>query len=227
MSWPMRSFTLAGKACALLLFLSASAAITSGYGQTLIPLRADSVWHEGNIALHDGTQLKGLIQYHEDAGTICYQPAANTDSKVFGEKKIFLLSYFDKQINKLRKFCSLQHREETSEKISLFEVLLESNDFAVITKRRAISAAQYEYIYLVGNDGAVDLFLVTESHEVRGFKKRYMKSTPKIVGENLVKKHTGSYWQDVKAYARDNKLKFNVKEDLIRSLQYYKLIAQI
>src|SRR5687768_13786057 len=90
---------------------------THSFSQTLMKDGIETKWSSGEIALHDGTKMKGQVRFNEVSKIVSYKENIKSlDSKSFKEDKVFSLLLID-SIGKKRGFYSFQFDNE----ILLFE----------------------------------------------------------------------------------------------------------
>jgi hypothetical protein len=212
-------------------------------------LAIDSVWTEGHIVLNDDTQLDGLVQHNEATGIIYFKTDREAeDRKSFRENRIATLIYEDPKTSMTRRMYSFAYRVEgeNEDKFALFEVLMEFKDFAILARKSPINVIQSKHnSYDVGNGGKTaatatilsqseTIFIASESGDLKaylvisdltrdGLINDYSQTNGKILDKKLIQKYVGdSAWTELQVYSKQNKLKFNVKEDLLKILEHYK-----
>lgn len=86
-----------------------------------------------------------------------------------------------------------------------------------------VVASQVEILYLIDGNGDINPYLIITNEELpRNFTSNTKSKTKsKIVGEDYLKNLTGPHYDALKTYAREFKLDFGIKEELIRILDHY------
>lgn len=128
---------------------------------------------------------------------------------------------------------------------AFFEVLAEFESFAVLAKidpvevkpKKGITprvpstmagsdhtkvAFQTETIFIMNATGAMEPYLELREKEVEGVYLDARSQRKKYIERDLLQEYTGTLYPDLEAFARENNLGFNVKEDLIKILAHYK-----
>ena len=203
----------------------------------------ETKWSAGEIALHDGTKMKGLVRFNEISKLISFKENVDAkESKSFKEVKVFSLSLID-STGKKRNFYSFQHEKE----ILLYEVLKEFKDWAVLGRKEMVQAlegkndsgnneglpmgkntravlTQIEGIYAIDQNGKIELIQNTNHVEVDGLLGDYSRSKKQINNE-VLQKHMKSFYSDVESFIKQNKLKLKRKTDLLKALDYYETLV--
>lgn len=211
--------------------------------QTLMKDGIETPWNTGQIILHNGTTLKGLVRFNEVNGIVSYKENKEAlESKSFKETKVTRL-FFTDSTNKQHNFYSFQYPNPQGAEILLFEVIREFEDWAVLARKGKVEAiegkndsrnteglpmarntravlSQVEGIYAIDTDGNIELFQYTTHTEVDGFIADYASDSKKIK-KDILEKHMEPYYQQVQAYAKENNLKPKRKKDLLMLLDYY------
>lgn len=209
----------------------------------------DSRWNTGSISFSNGNQLNGWVKYNDKLRIVSYQPYNDKNiSRVFREDDITRVELYDEHSVKPRKLYSLAFKNSATgnEEILLFEVLKEFKNFAVLSRRDPVNASnkkhrgsligpiyafpfkcssnnngapftfQIETIYVVNDHGDWDTFF-KESVRTGKFAPK-----SKVVKKDLLRSYISApHFDQLKSYARENRLKLSRKEDLVKVLDYY------
>ncbi len=141
----------------VLLIISTSLAKGQGKGAVGTLQRAGSEWGDGTLFLKDAEILKGEVQYNDKNGTLALKTDEGSES--YSPNTVIKFNFFDKNQNKHRGFISLDYPMENLKKgiidyysltdfdsrkskgaivPTFFEVLRETNQFAVLSKMKPI-----------------------------------------------------------------------------------------
>lgn len=224
-------------------------------GQKKATMYAENIgeWYEGSIMLANGNEIQGLIKFNENTGVLSYE--SGSVSKSFTPKNVAGFEFFDDALNKQKVFYSLEYIDPQTDvpRKLFFEVIKEFKSFAVLSKVDPIiieqkinsgnslrmpagasngtafaapEVSQTETIYFMSDKGKIDPYLQIIEKEREGslFDKRKTKN--KFIKDELLEQYTGSYFNRLNDFAKDNDLSLKRKKDLIRILEYYEeLIA--
>ncbi len=206
-------------------------------------LGINSAWHKGHILLSTNEVVNGYIQNNDKLGLINFKESLDdTESISFQDKSILAMEYLDAELNKIRKFVTLNVNDEETgkQRLILLDILIEFKHFAVVSKIYSVEPAirkrvnsytmetyhakvgyeQFEYLYVVDDDGEIKTLQITSSME-KAKMKPFAKTSRDFIDRDLLKKHIGLKWNEVKDYISQNNLKLNLKSDLLQTLEFY------
>lgn len=204
-------------------------------------LGINSNWHKGHIVLSDGETVRGYIQNNDKLGLVnIKEDLDDRESISFQDKSIQSMEYFDIDLDKSRRFITFNINDEQSgkQRLMLLEILLEFKHFAIVSKIFSVEPAirkrqgnyqtwyakvgyeQFEYLYLLDEAGEINILQTTTVLE-KSKKNPLAKKSDEYFDRDLLKKHVGEKWDQVKDYMLENNLKFNTKEGLLATLEYY------
>ncbi|HYF70863.1 MAG TPA: hypothetical protein VD884_22165 [Ohtaekwangia sp.] len=208
-------------------------------------------WSEGSIMKSDGTELSGLINYDDKTNILFYREGDN--SKSFIARSVLGFEFFDENLQRQRIFYSLEYdsEEEEVKRHYFFELLKDFNDFVVLSKKdplevRQVSSpvgytgqanvpahystetqvSQTETIYLMNAEGKIQPYL----KNTHGAKTQSLVNSIKDPNTKIEDKETladfvsTEAYTKLKEYAKNNNLKFQKIEDLLKILSYYETI---
>lgn len=201
----------------------------------------ETKWNSGEIALHDGTKMKGQVRFNEVSKIVSFKENTKSlDSKSFKEGKVFSLLLID-SLGKKRSFYSFPFEKE----ILLFEVLKEFKEWAVLARKGMVDAiegkndmistpygpaknnrtllAQEENIFAIDNEGHIEKFQTTLQLEKDGVFD-YSRDKSKI-DKKILKKFMRVNFDEVENFATQNKLNLKKRDDLIVVLDYYETLV--
>lgn len=171
------------------------------------------LWHEGRIVLVTGDTLKGKVKYDLMQDLVQYD-LPNVRTEVFTPRKILFFEIFDKSVNRYRNFFTLPYHATTGYKTSLFFELMTEGKITLLA-REALEYRTYNSPYYFGNF----------SRQVLVYKYFFLKEDGAIVefagNRNDLLQLMGNKSDSVEKYMKENKLKFEEKNDLARIVGYY------
>lgn len=213
----------------------------------------DIEWSDGKIELNDGVSLKGLIQFNDKTGILSFEEGGNRRS--FTARTVAAFEYFDHGAGKRKFFLSLPFEDSHSgaKRPLFFEVLKEFESFAVLLKKDPVEVNQLvthapgtplnnenamtnsntivrvhqlETIYFMSSSAEIDLYLEIENREINGMFGQRSRTKQNSYNESILKKYLGTSYGQIQAYKKENNLKFNVKEDFLRLMEYYETLVK-
>ena len=206
---------------------------------------------QGTIVLNDGESLAGLLRYDTKKGILYYQNEAT--SNAFGPRNVDHFSYYDAEKGMPRLFYSIEYEDidNGSKRFYFFEVLEELRNFAVLAKidRMEVKTNNYyntlagtlgfptsningihkpiqyrkqdETLYIFRPNGAIEPYL--ETQYIYKNNKTYVKK--RVLQRNLLAQCFGRATDELKKFSSENKLSFDDKEDLLKIMAHYKMLA--
>lgn len=167
------------------------------------------------------------------------------------ERKFLSIAYSDTKPKDDGTFAVLKKdRQKTKQELAVpkfFEILVEYKTFALVSTIGRLTIKQKggnhstdvtmgsygspsttysnnEDLLILAEDGTFEIVLEVTTTEV----DRTMldnKKTKGKVEEIVIEKYTAPYYDEIVAYARERKLKFKDRDDLIQIFEYYKTLA--
>jgi len=206
-------------------------------------------WHEGSIMTADGTALHGALKFNDKTGLVAYE--SGSVSETFSAQSVAGFEFFDEASDKQRIFYSFAYNEGSKDvkRFFFFEVLKELKTFAVLSRVDPIEVSdasrgampllspagtlmvfgssssaneisQTETIYFMSPDGKIDPYVKTIERDV-DWVIDYSRTKNRYLDEGLLKVYTQSEYDSLVKFAKDNKLDFSRKNDLIKVLEQY------
>jgi hypothetical protein len=171
------------------------------------------LWHDGKVVLESGDTIKGSIKYDlQDLLQVRHQNKMES----FSARKVLLFEIFDQGYKRYRTFYSLPYSPNGGYKSPVFfEVLTEGKITAL--SREKVEYRTYGYSpFMYGSYNTrkilVDTYyLLKENGNIIDFNPR-RSDWLELMGNRL---------DDVRDYAKENKLDFDRKYDLKRIIDYY------
>ena len=206
-------------------------------------------WSEGTVLTNDGTELKGLLRYEDNANILHFQDG--TASHAYTSRSVTGFEFTDAVTGKQRVFYTLQAIEMNTdiERPLFFEFIREFENFTVfsrmdpvaIEKKTRSSAtnpmeatfwwsdqtstrvviSQSETIYFMDKNGVIKPYLQIPEREVPGAFVDYTKVKNKVLDDELLEDLTAPLYDRVKECADKNKLSLKRKTDLLAILECY------
>lgn len=199
----------------------------------------DVKWNYGTLLLSDSTMLNGFIQNNEKFRLVKFKKLLTDTAEIpFQERRILSMQFFDSTLSTTRNFFTLEIQDEGSlyHGPVLFEVIMVMKNFVVLSRKfgvlpndkakgrgddTPIEYDQVEKIFLAGEDSKAELLLLTVLMDSKDVRKQDHLIEP-FFDWDVLKKFTGSKWNDVKAYIKKNRLNVYRKGDLLATLAYYR-----
>ncbi|MFZ6014587.1 MAG: energy transducer TonB [Bacteroidota bacterium] len=215
---------------------------------------AESIeWSEGSLLLNDGTELKGVVKYNDNTGLLSYQNGA--DSRSFLAKSVVGFEYWDETIKSQRVFYSFDYvdAQAGTNKRCFFEALKEFKTFALLSKidpvgvsrkynnngytdpisgmytnsGSSVELSQKETLFLMSRDGKIEPYVKITDTETNRVLVDTWKTKTKMLDDDLLAKYVGEeMYEKLRAFAKEQGLKFRIKKDLLTILGYYGELAK-
>jgi hypothetical protein len=199
-------------------------------------------WYAGTLLLDDSTSLRGFVQNNEKFRLIKFRQRLDAGEEMsFQEKRILSMQFFDSTLSKDRNFFTLEIEDESSlyQGPVLFEVVMVMKDFVVLSRKfgvlpdekpKKIEPSKIEYdqvekVFLAGEDSKAQLLLLMVLPDNNKTRKAVVPIEP-FFDWDVLKKFTGTKWNDVKAYIKKNSLNVYRKSDLLNALEYYQRLEE-
>lgn len=225
--------------------------ISSAQGRKSKIVRYDTAARAGKVVLIDGSEITGKIVFNDNDGIVIVHVDDN-DTKSFNAKRLTSFEFYVSDLNRLRRFYCMEFPDpETGLKnVEFFEVLKEFESFAVLSKidrltsvtpfniagthqpksvtdRKDLKIAQTETIYFVNSDGLFEPYLGLEIQERDGDIVDTHGKRKWLIKSALFKKYTDQHYDVLADYAKQNKLSFKDKEDIIKILNEYERLISV
>jgi hypothetical protein len=220
-----------------LIFLCSISITSTAQRKKTTILKYDALDGPGNVLLADGTELSGQIVFNDTDGIV--RLYNNDECRSFTSKNVHKFEFYVKEIGRYRVFYSLEFDDPSSgiKEPLFFEILKELKDFIVLMKIERMRATTRNAL---GQE--VDPWLTDRIH---GTSSIYLKQTRiiyfmdshskfepyvkidhnkrwnKYIDNSVFKKYTGYHYPALVQYAKNNKLSFKRKDDLIAILDEY------
>jgi hypothetical protein len=211
-------------------------------------LQAKIASGEGIVETVDDEFLNGKVIFNDNLGIVTVENGR--ESRSFTPKKVLTFEFEDQELSRHRVFHVFDYTDEKTgfTKPAFFEVLGEFKTFAVLAKIDPIEvkpqkgimprvpstmagrdhtkvAFQTETIFVMNDTGAIEPYLELREKEIEGVYFDTRSHHKKYIDRNLLEDYAGKLYVKLEVYASDNKLNFDVKEDLIKILGYYKELS--
>ena len=176
------------------------------------------LWHEGKLVLASEEVYEGLLKYDLVRGTVQVEIEEGERFLTFGAQSIFYFKIFDVTVEANREFYVLPYGLVTSYKAPvIFEVLVEGN-ISLLCRERVSSknvTAANPYLYSTP----------TYQKDVLVYDYFFLDREGNITPYNLKKKElmqvVSKRQSQVADYIKQNRLKFDRRNDIIRILAFY------
>jgi|JI102314A1RNA_FD_contig_31_6656632_length_1570_multi_3_in_0_out_0_2 hypothetical protein len=172
------------------------------------------LWHEGRVVLETGDTLRGQVKYDLQQDLIQFTNKKETIEALTARKVVFC-EIFDKTVGQYRQFYSLPYSTSSGYKTPIFFELIGEGKLTVLCRERLenqTSSSPYYYGSTYSRTVLVNkYYLLSEKMEITELSVR------KADVMNLFGKHA----DHMNDYMKDNKLKLDDKQDLIKIVNYY------
>lgn len=218
-------------------------------------LLAGPEWFQGSVLLTTGKELEGLIKYNDKTDIVSVENGRY--SKSFTARHVKAFEFFDEVVKKQRVFYSVEveDRINNAKRPLFFEVLVESRDFALVSKIAPIRMERKEYttpamfnpatggfaagryygypstisqtetLFLFSKEGEIRPFLEIKEKEIDGMFFDRSYVRNRVLDEEVLKRFTSGHYKQLISYAKQNSLSIKEKDDLITLLKYYNSIV--
>jgi hypothetical protein len=214
-------------------------------------LLAGPEWFYGSLMLNNGKEVKGLIKYNDKTDIVCLETGRETKTYTARHAKGF--EFYDEVEKKQRIFYTVEveDRVNNAKRPLFFEVVVELNDFAVLSKLAPIRVDKREYttpamfnpatgsfsagryygypstishtetLFLFSKDGEIRPYLEITEKEIDGMFYDRSVVKNRIIDDETLKNFTSPYYNDLINYAAKNELDLKRKNDFIAVMKYY------
>jgi hypothetical protein len=238
--------------CSLLL-LATSTVFAQSFEEEFL---AGPEWFEGSVLTNSGTEIKGLVKYSDKTDIVCVETGRETKSYTARHLRAF--EFYDAVAERQRVFYSVavEDRIQNVKRPLFFEVVLESKEFALMSKiapirvekreystpamfnpaTGAFSAGRYygypstisytETLFIFSKEGDIRPLLEIKEKDIDGMFFDRSVVKNKFIDEDALKNYTSPFYNKLVDYARANELNMKQKKDLIAVLEYYNKLIQ-
>lgn len=232
---------------AILSFFNSSSAQTR---KSMI-IRYDTTARPGKVVLTDGEEITGNIIFNDNDGIVIVRLDDN-ETKSFNARRLTSFQFYANNLGRLRSFYCMEfpNPETGIKNVEFFEVLKEFDAFAVLSKidrlktvtpfnlagkrkpkvatdRKDLKIVQTETVYFVSSDGQFNPYLKIEILETDGDIVDGHGKKKRIIEADLFEKYTTEHFAELNSYARQNKLSFKDKEDIVKILDEYERLISV
>lgn len=208
-------------------------------------LGLNTEWKKGSIVLDNNSTLKGLIQFNDKLGMIKFKRTPGSAEESFVETSIAAMQFYEEDAEMWRNFAVFNIREEETGRQGalLFEVLMEFDKFALLTRIEPVHVAvrnrqdsfgnyqtarvgyeQFEKLCLVNPEGLATLVLAVSELERKKFG--IASKLKPILDKRAIEKYLGDHWGKFETLVKASKLNLKKREDFIRAFEYLKEATQ-
>jgi len=171
------------------------------------------LWHEGKVVLESGDTIKGSVKYDlQDLLQVRHQNKMES----FSARKVLLFEIFDQGYKRYRTFYSLPYSPNGGYKSPVFFEVLTEGKITTLSREK-VEYRTYGYSpFMYGSYNTrkvlVDTYyLLKENGNITDFSGKRSDWLDLM----------GTRSDEVRGYAKDNKLNFDNKYDLKRIIDYY------
>lgn len=200
-------------------------------------------WYEGKVILNDGISIAGQVQYNHFDATVRIKNDDGTRS--FNTRTVQSFEFDDKERGRRRKILTIPYDVlgKGTDELLFFEVLKEFESFALLSRVSGLiakstmndpsnyqlpfEAEQVEYLYVFDDQGNSKLIMEVKYEENSLFystKTQFATTQVKTrikESEPFKEYINGPDYAKLEIYAKENKLSFKDRNDLIIILDQY------
>lgn len=170
-------------------------------------------WHDGKIVLDNGDTLRGNVKYDLQSDLIQLQQDNRLES--FSARKVLYFEIFDATVKRYRLFYSLPYSSAGQYKAPVFFELIEEGKLTVLCREVLEYRTQSSPFYYYGTYTRLVLvnkyFILQENGNIEEF----------INKRNDWYEMMGNKAEEVKKFAKSNKLDVTEKYELAQIISYY------
>jgi hypothetical protein len=235
----------------IVLFFSSTALCQISIDEELL---AGPEWFEGSVLLNNGKEVEGLIKYNDKTDIVSIENGRN--SKSFTARHVKAFEFYDEVRKSQRVFYAVEVEDKINnvKRPLFFEVLVDSKEFALISKIAPIRVERKEYstpamfnpatgsfaagryygypatishtetLFLFSKEGEIRPILEIKEKEIDGMFFDRSVVKNRVLDDNVLKRFTRDHYKDLVSYAKENSLSLKEKNDLITLVKYYNSI---
>jgi hypothetical protein len=170
-------------------------------------------WHDGKVVLDSGDTLRGNVKYDLQSDLIQFQKEEKLES--FSARKVLYFEIFDATVKRYRLFYSLPYSSAGQYKAPVFFELIEEGKLTVLCREALEYRTQSSPFYYYGTYTRLVLvnkyFILQENGKIEEF----------INKRNDWYEMMGNKAEEVRKYAKSNKLDITEKYELAQIINYY------
>lgn len=171
-------------------------------------------WHDGKIIIDTGDTLRGQIKYDLQTDVIQYNNQKGV-VEAFTARKVLFCEIFDNTVGQYRQFYSLKYNATSGYRTPVFFELLTDGKVTLLCRERIENqTTSSPYYYGIGYSRMVlvyTYYMLKDNGDIVDF------STKRSDVQTLMGKH----WDNVQGYMKDNKLRLENKDHLVKTVAYY------
>lgn len=187
-------------------------------------------WRTGKVTLADGQKFEGDLFYKLKSEEL--EVKIESEIKTYKAKDVASFEIRNRDLVEVYLSLPFDLNDENSPSV-FFQLLMESNDFYFLSKKEpevtntypsspggamTMSSYQPEILFFLTKEGKVEIY----SSSNPGLTKRTLLNGQKMyVNIDLLKTLTDTHFDRLQAYAEENRLSFEKKNDLLVILDYY------
>jgi hypothetical protein len=226
---------------------------TAAYSQITIEeeLLAGPEWFQGSVMLNNGKEFEGLLKYNDKTDIVSLENGKF--SRSFTARHVKAFEFFDEVIKKQRVFYSVEVEDKINnvKRPLFFEILVDSKEFALISKIAPIRVERKEYttpamfnpatgsftagryygypatishtetLFLFSKEGEIRPLLEIKEKDIDGMFFDRSVIKNRLLDDEVLKRFTDPHYKKLVTYAKENSLNIKEKNDLITLLTYF------
>ncbi|HYC85458.1 MAG TPA: hypothetical protein VEB86_09560 [Chryseosolibacter sp.] len=211
-------------------------------------IRYDTAARAGFVTLNDGTDVQGRIVFNDNDGIVTL--FNGDESKSFNAREILKFQLYGRETGRERVFYSMEYDDPDTgfKDVQFFEILKELKSFAVVVKidriktearKRVLMPAsspllvdrsnkkftQTQTVFFMDTNGKFEPFLKILEKEFDGALLDWNEKHNRFIDTSLFEKYTGEHYPKLLSFAKQNRLSFKRKDDLVVILDHYEQLA--
>lgn len=171
-------------------------------------------WHDGKIIIDSGDTLRGQIKYDLQTDVIQYNNQKGV-VEAFTARKVLFCEIFDNTSGQYRQFYSLKYNATSGYRTPVFFELLTDGKITLLCRERLENQTTSSPYYYGATYSRVILvysyFMLKENGDIVDFSNK----------RSDVQTMMGKHWDNVQGYMKDNKLRLENKDQLVKIISYY------
>ena len=199
----------------------------------------------GYVQNLDDEIVRGKVTFNDNLGVVIVEN--DGESRSFTAKKAIGFQFEDAELSRQRIFHVFDYTDKGTgfTNPAFFELLAEFETFAVLAKIDPVEskpqkgilprvpstmvgsdhtkvAFQKETIFIMNDTGVIQPYVELSEKEIEGVYFDTRSRRQKYIDRDLLQEYTGKLYPELEAFANQNELRFDVKEDLIKILGHYR-----
>jgi hypothetical protein len=174
---------------------------------------AFELWHDGKVVLESNDTLKGSVKY--DLQNDLLQVKVKNHLESLTARKVLFFEIFDSTVKRYRQFYSLPYSQNNTYRIPTFFELLSEGKITLLNRERLEYRVVNSSYYYYGTTTRLVLvnhyYLLKANGNIEEFEDRKANWLTLMESKE----------SEVREFAKENRLDFSDKYELVRIVEYY------